>query len=167
MKSSSEPLHPARIRVVVAGSRTYNNYREFSMILTDYLNTLKDISDDVVLISGKASRGPDEMVIRYAEENGYECLLFPAQWNELGRSAGYLRNQEMANVCTHALIFWDGMSKGTKHMIDICRKRVNQVRPFVVFVTADHDTEEPNNMNRSPAPYAGGRYAWRVPNEQR
>jgi hypothetical protein len=33
-----------------------------------------------------------------------------------------MRNEEMARSSDAAVVFWDGKSKGTKHMIDISKK---------------------------------------------
>ena len=37
--------------------------------------------------------------------------------------AGFERNAYMAERIDALLAIWDGRSKGTKHMIDYCRKR--------------------------------------------
>ena len=55
-------------------------------------------------------------------EKGYKIKEFPAKWGQYGKRAGYLRNEEMANYATHCICFWDGESKGTKHMIDIAER---------------------------------------------
>lgn len=49
-------------------------------------------------------------------------IVMNANWEKHGKSAGYKRNQEMANVSTHLIAFWDGKSRGTKHMIDIAKR---------------------------------------------
>ena len=52
----------------------------------------------------------------------------PANWDLYGKSAGFRRNIEMADYAIAdnsrgiLLAFWDGKSKGTKHMIDIANK---------------------------------------------
>jgi hypothetical protein len=46
----------------------------------------------------------------------------PANWDEFGKSAGYIRNAEMAKYADACVIFWDGISKGTKHMINLANK---------------------------------------------
>jgi hypothetical protein len=43
----------------------------------------------------------------------------PADWDTHGKSAGFKRNKEMAEVSQGLIAFWDNVSKGTKHMIDI------------------------------------------------
>lgn len=55
----------------------------------------------------------------------------PANWSRYGRSAGYIRNQEMADYVGPSgmlVAVWDGQSRGTQHMIDIARRTGMQVR---------------------------------------
>ena len=49
---------------------------------------------------------------------GYEVISMPADWSK-GKDAGYIRNAEMGGVADLAVCFWNGESKGTKHMIDV------------------------------------------------
>ena len=72
--------------------------------------------------------GADSLAIKYAEEKGYKVKEFPADWDWHGKSAGYIRNKQMAQYATHLIAFWDGYSKGTKHMIDLARKEGLKVR---------------------------------------
>ena len=74
---------------------------------------------------------------RYGEGRCRGCQRYPADWEQYGPRAGYIRNSEMAKVATHLIAFWDGRSKGTKHMIDIARK----AGLYVLAVLVDIDTE--------------------------
>jgi hypothetical protein len=47
----------------------------------------------------------------------YQLKLFPADWNRYGKSAGFRRNVEMSNHADALVVFWDGKSRGTQHMI--------------------------------------------------
>ena len=49
-------------------------------------------------------------------------------WDIYGKKAGYMRNEEMAKVADALVVFWDGKSKGTKHMIDIGKKFKLKIR---------------------------------------
>lgn len=40
-----------------------------------------------------------------------------------GKQAGYLRNSQMADEGTHLVAFHNGVSRGTKHMIDLATKK--------------------------------------------
>ena len=50
-------------------------------------------------------------------------MEFPADWDKHGKSAGYKRNLEMAENADALIAFWDGESRGTKHMIDIAKEK--------------------------------------------
>jgi hypothetical protein len=45
--------------------------------------------------------------------------VFKANWSKLGRSAGPVRNAEMANYASALIAIWDGKSRGTASMIRI------------------------------------------------
>lgn len=106
------------MRLIIAGGREFNDYE----LLKEKLdNLLINNTNDVEIVSGKA-RGADSLGEKYAKEKGYLIKEFPAKWNEYGKRAGYLRNEEMALYATHCVCFWDGKSKGTKHMIDLAKK---------------------------------------------
>lgn len=70
------------------------------------------------VISGTA-KGVDTLGEYWAKENNIPIWRFPADWDQYGKRAGYLRNQQMADVADALIAIWDGESKGTKHMIDI------------------------------------------------
>ena len=80
----------------------------------------KGVESDAKFVSGKA-RGADSLGERYARENNYKIAEFPAKWNEFGKRAGYIRNEEMAKYADACVCFWDYQSKGTKHMINLAK----------------------------------------------
>ena len=77
---------------------------------------------DVKIISGMAD-GADSLAIRYADERKLTKILFPANWKRFSRVAGFLRNEDMLSVATHLVVFWDGKSSGTNHMIEIAKAK--------------------------------------------
>ena len=107
-------------RVIIAGSRSFSDYallREQCLsILQEKMRTHR-----VIVVSGHA-RGADSLGERFAREFNLPFELHPAKWRLLGKAAGMVRNAEMAK-CSDALIaFWDGESRGTKHMIKFARR---------------------------------------------
>ncbi|WP_010497817.1 DUF2493 domain-containing protein [Paenibacillus elgii] len=110
-------------KVIVAGSRGFSDYS----LLRRKLDSLLTNKQDVVIVSGTA-RGADQLGERYAKEKGYQISSHPANWDEFGKSAGYIRNEEMAKEADALVAFWDGISKGTKHMIDLAHKHDLLVR---------------------------------------
>ena len=105
------------VKVIIAGGRDYENYKELECVADHMLGKLMD-THDIVIISGGA-RGADAMAMRYANHRGFELIVMPADWDTHGKSAGYKRNAQMAEAATHLIAFWDGKSRGTANMIDI------------------------------------------------
>jgi hypothetical protein len=102
------------MKVIIAGSRTFNDYELLKRVCNETLTTITEI------VSGTAN-GADKLGERYAKEKGYSIKQFPADWNKHGKSAGYIRNKQMAEYADALIAFWDGKSKGTKHMIDLAK----------------------------------------------
>ena len=69
------------MKVVVAGSRTFNDYK----LLKDTLDELHSQVDDIEIVSGGA-RGADKMGERWATENKCKIHQFIPNW-DLGKSA--------------------------------------------------------------------------------
>jgi len=112
-----------RPRIIIAGSRKIKDYEYIASILDEYLDGMYK----PILLTGMAT-GPDRYGYRYAKRNKYDVEEYPADWNTHGKSAGYIRNAEMAKKATNLIAFWDGKSKGTKHMIDIAKKNKLKVK---------------------------------------
>ena len=102
------------MKVIIAGSRNFNDYNQLCELCDDLFKDCKNVE----IVSGTAN-GADKLGERYANERGYKLHRFPADWDKYGKSAGYIRNEEMANFSNALIVFWDKKSKGTKHMIDI------------------------------------------------
>lgn len=119
------------IKVIIAGSRTYSDYTTLSNIVDHIFKThlyRKGYKpNDIEIVCGMAN-GADTLGETYAKNNGFQIRYFPADWDKLGKSAGYIRNKQMAEYASYrkgygALIaFWDGKSKGTMHMINLAKE---------------------------------------------
>ena len=108
------------MRLIVAGSRSFNDYGLMSDEITNEVEALAHLTESRLSIVSGGARGADALGERWAREIGVPIHRFPADWNRYGRRAGYLRNMEMAEFATDALIFWDGVSPGSRLMIAIC-----------------------------------------------
>lgn len=107
-------------KVIVAGGREFNNYALLRTRLDQALRNRKN--DEILIVSGKA-RGADALGERYAKERGYAVSEHPADWDNYGKSAGYIRNKEMAEEADALMAFWDGKSRGTMHMINLAKEK--------------------------------------------
>ena len=83
-------------RVIIAGSRSFSD-----------MELMRSKCD--AILKGE----------QYASERGYQVHRYAAKWDELGRRAGYVRNQLMMDNADAVIVFWDGVSKGSRHMMDI------------------------------------------------
>lgn len=104
------------MKLIIAGSREGFTYE-------DVLNAFDNLIDSPIteIVSGGA-RGVDRFGEQLAKTKGIPLVVKPADWNKHGKSAGYIRNKEMAEYADALLALWDGESKGTKHMIDLALK---------------------------------------------
>lgn len=135
---SQEELPSFQNRIVVAGSRSYSNYQQFDFVLNHILRVKGLDKSNSVILTGKAPRGPDNMVIEWCESHGWKYCGFPADWDQYGKSAGYRRNIQMKEVATHVIVFWDARSKGSEHMLKISGADKN-IQVILVVVEADYD----------------------------
>lgn len=113
-------------KIIIAGGRDFMDYN----LLKEKTNKIlqeKRVSHKIVIISGCA-RGADTLGLRYASENAFDVEEYPANWDKYGKKAGYMRNVEMAENADALIAFWDGKSKGTKHMIDIATEKNLPIR---------------------------------------
>lgn len=107
------------MKIIIAGGREFKNYQTLCDVCS-WMLSKTDLST-VTIVSGGA-RGVDQMGERFAKEHGIKFIVMKPDWDKHGKAGGYIRNQEMANASTHVIAFWDGKSRGTKHMIDIAKR---------------------------------------------
>lgn len=105
--------------LIIAGTRTFTDYNFLEKKLLFFLQN-KNL-EEITIISGNA-RGVDRLGEQFALKHGCKLISMPANWESEGKKAGYLRNEQMAKLATACIVFWDGKSKGTKHMIDLAKK---------------------------------------------
>jgi len=108
------------MKVIIAGSRTCSDHE--SIIVS-----IKEADIDITeVVCGEAS-GADKLGKEWAEKNSIPVKSFPADWNKYGKSAGPIRNKEMAKYADSLIAIWDGSSRGTKNMIN----EMNKLNKFV------------------------------------
>lgn len=118
--------------IVISGSRIYNDYDGFAVMTRDYLDLEMFDGKTICFVTGEAQDGPDDMIITLCDELEIPFYGMPADWNQYGKRAGFMRNIDMAAISTHLLAFWADKSKGTGHMIDVCTKLELNVTPIIV-----------------------------------
>ncbi|MBQ9832169.1 MAG: DUF2493 domain-containing protein [Clostridia bacterium] len=99
------------MKVAVIGSRTLQ------------INNIKNYLPQGIteLVSGGA-KGVDTCVRKYALSNGVKLVEFLPEYDKYGRSAPLKRNLEIIEYADEVIAFWDGISRGTKYVIDKCKE---------------------------------------------
>lgn len=107
---------------VITGSRHINDFNVISKILD---STLTKYGTPEEFIHGNCW-GVDKIGGWWASQKRIPVKKFPADWLNYGKAAGPIRNKEMAEYCSKndlCIAIWDGSSKGTKNMINLCENK--------------------------------------------
>lgn len=123
---------------IIAGSRTVDEYR----IIRE---GMKLVPWRVKRVISGACRGPDRLGERWAHEHSIPMDRYPAKWGEFGKSAGYRRNELMAEKAEALVAFHELNSRGTSHMIDIA-KRYN----LEILILGVNDDRNPYVVEHRP-----------------
>ena len=109
------------MKVAVIGSR--------GLSVSDLGRYLPENTTEIV--SGGA-KGVDTSAREYALSHGIKLTEFLPEYTRFGRSAPLKRNITIIEYSDIVLAFWDGKSRGTKFVIDICRKLGVEVRVYII-----------------------------------
>ena len=88
------------------------------------------------LISGGA-RGVDTSVRRYAATVGLPLTEILPEYARYGRGAPLRRNEEIVARADLVIALWDGASRGTAHVIGLCRRRGKPVKVYILAPTPE------------------------------
>lgn len=100
------------MKVIIAGSRSFDDYQRLARVM----DAAREPYEITEIISGGAG-GADRLGERWAASRGIPIRLCLAQWKAFGKAAGFLRNQEMADLGDLLVLFWDGQSRGSRDML--------------------------------------------------
>jgi hypothetical protein len=102
--------------VLVCGSRSWRDATVIQRRFAAFPERVRVIHGDAI--------GADKTAGTVARYLGHLVEVYPADWRAYGRAAGIIRNLEMLKQRPDlVLAFWDGRSRGTKHMIDAAREQ--------------------------------------------
>lgn len=108
------------MKVAVIGSRSLS-----------VLNLGKYLPKGTTEIISGGAKGVDSSARKYALAHGIKLTEFLPEYERYGRAAPLKRNITIIENADLVLAFWDGKSRGTKFVIDNCRKRGVEVRIFM------------------------------------
>jgi predicted Rossmann fold nucleotide-binding protein DprA/Smf involved in DNA uptake len=106
------------MRCIIAGSRSINHY-----VVLDHAIQESGWAEEISEVVSGGARGVDALGEEWAYKNHKHLMVFPADWDTYGRSAGIRRNKTMAGYADALIAVWDGKSKGTAHMVEEARRQ--------------------------------------------
>lgn len=104
------------MKTIIAGSRGIDS-------VMDVLAAMADSGFEITEVVSGGAKGVDLLGELLAASSGIPVRRFPAEWDRHGKSAGPIRNIQMAEYADALIAIWDGKSRGTKHMIDQAKRR--------------------------------------------
>ncbi|MCK9543719.1 MAG: DUF2493 domain-containing protein [Novosphingobium sp.] len=121
------------MNIAVIGSREFKDKNFVFQTLSGFFDnqlSYGNISSDYVLVSGGA-KGVDSWGEEFWKKHSGECIIFKPEWDKYGKSAGFIRNKLIIEKSNRIIAFWNGISKGTKHSIDLA---ISMDKPVDIYV---------------------------------
>jgi len=81
------------MRLLITGSRIWDDYKYIHATLKVFGEQHAD--EVITLVSGECPNGADRLCEIAAAELGWEVELHPANWEQFGKRAGFVRNEQM------------------------------------------------------------------------
>lgn len=114
------------LRVGVVGSRTFSRLD----LVTD---TVKNLGRCVIVSGG--AEGVDITAEEEARRLGYpEPAVYLPNWKQHKKAAGMIRNRIIVEDSDGLVVFWDGVSPGTKGTIELAKK---VGKPYILVMVAN------------------------------
>lgn len=99
------------MKVIIAGSRSIRLPQE------DLERIVKRSGFHITELVCGLARGIDSCGYLYASKRNIPIKTFKPNWKLHGKDAGFMRNSDMAAYADALIYVWDGVSRGTEHMI--------------------------------------------------
>lgn len=112
----------AAMRIAVVGSRGLRVEN-----LGDFLP--KGVSE---IVSG-GTWGIDSVAREYAHANGTTLTEILPEYEKYGRAAPLRRNLQIIDYADEVIAIWVGRSRGTRYVIEQCRKKDKRVTVYVIL----------------------------------
>lgn len=125
------------MKVIIAGTRYKDKankipFDDFKLIVEAVERSGFEITE---VVCGMAI-GVDKLGEQWAIANNIPVKEMPANWNAHGKAAGPIRNRQMAEYADAAVIVWDGISDGSRNMIN---EMIRKKKPYFVALTESKD----------------------------
>jgi hypothetical protein len=141
------------VKLIIAGSRGIKDYATVRQAIIE-TGVWKKYGKSIEVVCGMA-KGVDLLGLEFAKRNGLKWWEFPADWDNLdvpnavirtkrggkkyNLNAGFDRNKRMGDFADGLLAVWDGISGGTKQMIEYAQNKGLEIYVYRVY---NGDTDE-------------------------
>ena len=109
------------MKIAIIGSRTLE---------INYID--KFIPEGVTVIISGGAKGIDTCAAEYAKRHGIKLKVFLPEYEKFKKGAPLKRNLQIIDYADKVIAFWDGKSRGTKFVIDNCRKQNKEIEVILV-----------------------------------
>lgn len=93
----SASLYVPSHAVLITGSRTFTNENLMRQAFNRVWATWQNYVPNPLLIAGGAPNGADALAERLWRSTARNVRIMPADWNQYGKRAGFIRNQQMVD----------------------------------------------------------------------
>lgn len=104
------------MKTIIAGSRHITSM--------DALRAaIKEAGFEISEVVTGCAHGVDTLGQVWAYDHGIPVKEFRPDWTTHGKAAGIIRNHAMGDYAEALVAVWDGVSKGSRDMIDYAKKK--------------------------------------------
>jgi len=121
------------MRVIIAGSRDLmpaTRQDVFSWRMQCVAHAVQESGFDISVVISGGAEGIDTVGEAWAKQNSIPVERYPANWRKYAKAAGHIRNEEMAKVAQALICIWDGMSPGSRNMLETASRYGLRIRVF-------------------------------------
>lgn len=112
------------MKIGIVGSRNLN------LTPQEIINELSDLKISKIISGG--AKGIDTTAKNVAEILQIPCKEFLPNYSKYGKIAPLIRNEQIVNESDIIFAFWDGKSRGTKHSLNLAKKKNIPIQIFYI-----------------------------------
>ncbi len=121
------------MKIGIAGSRSLDVPIPENCVMTE----------NVSMIYTGGAVGIDRRVREFAEKRGVKVTEILPEYDLYGRSAPLKRNELIVRMSDMIYVFWDGKSRGTKYVINLCKENHKPCRVYLwnngIFIPYEYE----------------------------
>lgn len=124
------------MRILVCGSRTWSDGEALKSLVWGAFAIQRQDDDEANIVIHGGAPGADSFAAELADESPVvDAEEYPARWEEHGKAAGPIRNQEMIEIGKPDLVlaFIDKPLKDSRGTADMIRRAYNAAIPAFVI----------------------------------